>query len=544
MVSLRGLLLLCTNCEDDVRHHKQQQPPHRPPQQQQQQQLQPHDEKQQDNDSTNYEQLVYGLMVPKRNTNTVNSATTSSVAGMKENEQEETEQEEEEVVLAVRGDRSLSASLSFASRDLQASPPRRFPPSLRVIAGCLSPDMPAAALAAVAPAVAAQWDVQRESAFALPSVAAHTMALLQELGPSLWTLLAPPESNDTVKITPETTETTIAGCRQQKQRRWRRRVLSLVGHGAGANAVAGLAQCLLPFFTVRTTVALSPSPCLDAQSAARLHGRVHSLVFGSSLFSRLSAQSVRRLTRELAIFRQSVFRDRSQDLASVLKRTHETIATNQSLSLSLMPPASVSLSASSGVGTDQLQLADEELPALHLPGSVGHCFDQRGQWRAVQCSAPCASLRKIELHESLLEHHKPRSIMQILLETRAGELLWSFPVHWTLNYCIKIDCMLFNSILINNGCIGCTARTAPLSAPLWESFLAHEQCSLCGHDFEWSIGFHGDRDPRERHNCFHCGALVCSQCSQHEQPIPKLGMLYPRRLCDLCELRGDFASLS
>jgi hypothetical protein len=40
----------------------------------------------------------------------------------------------------------------------------------------------------------------------------------------------------------------------------------------------------------------------------------------------------------------------------------------------------------------------------------------------------------------------------------------------------------------------------------------------------------------DRHNCRHCGQLVCGECSLNERPAPSMGVLYPVRICDRCLL--------
>ncbi len=83
----------------------------------------------------------------------------------------------------------------------------------------------------------------------------------------------------------------------------------------------------------------------------------------------------------------------------------------------------------------------------------------------------------------------------------------------------------------------------PLPPP-WEPFDTRDSCFCCGNSFTWHSTFRGDaQEYRERYNCRHCGRLVCGPCSSEKRPVPKWGMIFPRRVCDLCINEGDFSQL-
>ena len=37
---------------------------------------------------------------------------------------------------------------------------------------------------------------------------------------------------------------------------------------------------------------------------------------------------------------------------------------------------------------------------------------------------------------------------------------------------------------------------------------------------------------RERYNCRQCGNLICDPCSTRRRPVPRLGLIFPSRICD------------
>jgi hypothetical protein len=81
--------------------------------------------------------------------------------------------------------------------------------------------------------------------------------------------------------------------------------------------------------------------------------------------------------------------------------------------------------------------------------------------------------------------------------------------------------------------------------PMWVAFNIRQSCECCQLPFSWHTTFRGQpKEFRERHNCRNCGKLVCTLCSQNRRPIPRLGMVQPRRICDRCFSSGSFLNLS
>ena len=80
--------------------------------------------------------------------------------------------------------------------------------------------------------------------------------------------------------------------------------------------------------------------------------------------------------------------------------------------------------------------------------------------------------------------------------------------------------------------------------PYWQPFNSSSTCACCKNRFTWHSTFRGEaQEYRERYNCRHCGALVCGPCSTQKRAIPKFGLIFPKRICDKCVLKGDYAHL-
>lgn len=47
-----------------------------------------------------------------------------------------------------------------------------------------------------------------------------------------------------------------------------------------------------------------------------------------------------------------------------------------------------------------------------------------------------------------------------------------------------------------------------------------------------------------RYNCRSCGGLVCGPCSLNRQPVIRLGLMKPSRICDTCFYSGKYSDTS
>ena len=81
------------------------------------------------------------------------------------------------------------------------------------------------------------------------------------------------------------------------------------------------------------------------------------------------------------------------------------------------------------------------------------------------------------------------------------------------------------------------ARRAPQPPPRWSAFDEADVCMCCYSDFTWACTSHSEaQQALQRKNCYHCGALVCPECSRTERSAPEMGVIFPRRMCDRCSL--------
>ena len=119
--------------------------------------------------------------------------------------------------------------------------------------------------------------------------------------------------------------------------------------------------------------------------------------------------------------------------------------------------------------------------------------------------ATLPTLRRIEVQGEMFADHSSEAIFDALLEARA------------------------------------VARCSTQPPP-WTPYDRVDRCECCAARFTWHSTFRGEaQEYRERYNCRQCGRCVCGPCSQRRRPLPKLGLVFPSRICDQCYFRGDFA---
>lgn len=154
-----------------------------------------------------------------------------------------------------------------------------------------------------------------------------------------------------------------------------------------------------------------------------------------------------------------------------------------------------------------IMVEEEELAQLWLPGRVVHIYIHNGQCRAAEVSRDFPELRVIVLQGNIFEDHRSERMLNALLEVRA-------------------------------------VRQAPRAAPAWQSYDAADTCACCHNSFTWNSTFTGQaQEFRDKYNCRYCGHLVCDACSSQRRAMPQLGHMFPRRICDQCLYKGDFATI-
>ncbi len=399
-----------------------------------------------------------------------------------------------EVVLALHSCQTLESLVE----DLHAPPTTSFPPSPDFIGTCLGISLPLSSTTSTE-----HTDAQPQG-HACNGLVTRVYQILREVGPALVRLASGTGEGERVRIT-------------------------VVGHSVAGSLAAMVTLCLRIAFSSLFSLSLtaptlrcfsfSPSACLDASTADALRPCVTTIVLHDDLVPRLTPQSTRRLLREIALFRETVFRQRQQNWSAVLSRW-------SSVSPSLSPSQPLLLEdrerGRTREGDDEtaVMVEDAELTPLWLPGKILHIYSHRGQWLVAEVSRTLSTLRRIEVQGNMLDDHRGGSLLHALLEARA-------------------------------------VRRAPVAPPMWEAFTTserdgdssvrekdNERCTCCKESFSWHATYRGDvKDYRERYNCHHCGLLVCGLCSTNQRTIPKYGMIFPRRICDQCELKGDYAAL-
>uniref|UniRef100_A0A7S3H6I2 sn-1-specific diacylglycerol lipase n=2 Tax=Spumella elongata TaxID=89044 RepID=A0A7S3H6I2_9STRA len=356
--------------------------------------------------------------------------------------------------------------------------------------------------------------------------------------------------------------------------------ITIVGHSLGG-AVAALMTYMLQSAVPNVNCITYGCPsCVDAATSDLLKERVLSVVLHDDVISRITPQSIRLLMRELMVFREQMFQHLHQEWVDVLRRASglwtprwrlaltaapnsnnsksgsaagavqaterlmaqarnaelpraeaQAIGSAHTISVeaaaSNVPTATLKNSATSAAGatgcdnaanhankTEPLKaegvavMVDEEhLAQLWLPGRILHIYIHHGQCQAAEVSRNFPDLRTIILQGNIFEDHRSERILNALLEVRA-------------------------------------VRQAPRAAPAWQSYHDSETCACCHNNFTWNSTFTGQaQEFRDKYNCRNCGRLVCDPCSTQRRAIPQLGHMFPKRICDQCLYKGDFASL-
>lgn len=237
-------------------------------------------------------------------------------------------------------------------------------------------------------------------------------------------------------------------------------------------------------WTPRWRIAAAPPSAERLVSAARNSGAVAGMVTGQQP-SRPSSAATARPAVE-----QSVEQDRFEDSPESYNNDGK--------------PCSSTAAADAAAA---IMVEEEKLAQLWLPGRVVHIYVHNGQCRAAEVSRDFPDLRVIVLQGNIFEDHRSERMLNALLEVRA-------------------------------------VRQAPRAAPAWQSYDAADTCACCHNSFTWNSTFTGQaQEFRDKYNCRYCGHLVCDACSTQRRAMPKIGHMFPRRICDQCLYKGDFATI-
>lgn len=300
--------------------------------------------------------------------------------------------------------------------------------------------------------------------------------------------------------------------------------IKIVGHSLGGAVAALLAAILKNTFENIHAYCYGCPSIVDRVTSYNMKEFVTCVVLHDDIVSRITPQSIRKLLREMALFRSQIFHHLEQDFNDVLKRSEKlwaplyresTLNSNNenenSGNLLINFPASVSFPSIDpkrlvDSEEDYVDLGDEDnqLVSLFIPGKIIHIYFYRGQYRASEVSCNFPSLRRIDLQGNMLDDHRGNNIMNSLLECKLVNNSYSYP-------------------------------------PNWSTFNSSPVCMNCSSKFTWHSTFKGEMNEyKERYNCRSCGALVCGPCSENFFPIPKYGMIFPKRICDKCVYNSSY----
>jgi len=181
---------------------------------------------------------------------------------------------------------------------------------------------------------------------------------------------------------------------------------------------------------------------------------------------------------------------------------------------------------------------------LSLPGtSILHLLCATGHWHVASHATASNSSNTsdffsffhILLSAHALADHAPRALFSALLEARAQ-------LHHTTDHPAVMAPPHWASLFVSNHCQCCRS---PLSWPCSDASLttASDSSNRSTANSE-EAETEGEADGWcGRYHCFHCGQVVCGACSASRAPLPRFGLLFPKRICDTCVLSGDYAHL-
>ena len=236
----------------------------------------------------------------------------------------------------------------------------------------------------------------------------------------------------------------------------------------------------------------------------------------------------RQLMRELMIFSKHVFEHLKQDWTDVIERAgnlwsprwrevypnQRVISDDNYLLIENHNNELNEIEISTSTTTEKLPLdrdegeliEEEQLLDIYIPGRIMHIYAHRGRYKAMIVNKNFTTLRKIEIQGNIFKDHSTELIINALHEVIA-------------------------------------VRNYSNNPPEWKTYNSSDICSCCYNKFTWHSTFRGKaQEYREKHNCHHCGNLVCEPCSMHKYPIAKYGLIYSSRICDKCVDEGNFAS--
>jgi len=136
--------------------------------------------------------------------------------------------------------------------------------------------------------------------------------------------------------------------------------------------------------------------------------------------------------------------------------------------------------------------------SLFVPGEIIHIYADRGCYKAAKVPRSFPALARVELQHTMIKDH---------LQDQMYAAIQGLKV----------------------------ARDAQEEPPPWQCYSDAACCACCESDFNWNSTLESEaQQMRDRYNCRACGKVVCDQCSQHKQRMPRVGIHEAVRVCDRC----------
>lgn len=284
--------------------------------------------------------------------------------------------------------------------------------------------------------------------------------------------------------------------------------------------------------------AYAPPSFVDAATADKMASFVTTVILHDDIIPRVTPQSIRILMKDVLFFQSEVFKYLEQDWKDAIQRAaaiwaprtrdadkiQTRMCQNQNMdhlkdtksSITVETESSTAKSggeAEENVGEDNISeyllVLEEEVIPLWCPGKLVHIYAHNGVYEAAYVPRTFPTLRRILVQGNIFRDHSGQSIFEALQEIRA-------------------------------------ARSSACSPPKWTPYddpKSQGVCKCCQSRFTWHSTFRGEaQEYKERYNCRSCGALVCGPCSSNRQPVLRLGLITPSRICNTCFYNGIYSS--
>lgn len=298
----------------------------------------------------------------------------------------------------------------------------------------------------------------------------------------------------------------------------------LSGHSLGAS-VAILTALLLIDLDSKLHVqvkAFATPPCTDkllsilTQSGylkkdVKFFNRIdlRNFINRDDIVSRLSLQCLHHCALEIKRTKPLWQRYVEEDVKSYKEKAKALWAPNQRSNFIKDTQMEVEISNC----TDFIQVKEQEDFSLieedkiYIPGVIYHSYQHNGMTKASIVTGEFESFTQVQAFENMQEDHSTNNIGLGLRSIVATSKIKDKPSDWQ---------SVAQNLSIN--------------------------CNVCGYFVGWNSSVGGNSGAvgvRAAFHCYNCGKLTCHLCSENKQALPKLGILTPVRVCNVCEVSLD-----